>query len=181
MLTRKSTPKQNGFTLLETAIAILVLATGALTLASIFVQGLDLMSRGQFDFIAQQKAAQAIETVFTARDTKVLTWDQIRNVGGSGGSGIFLNGPQPLVDPGPDGLVGTADDDTTKPDSITTPGPDNVLGTSDDVVIALRDFTREIQITDIAPNLRRITVTIRYGVGRSARQLTLVSYISAFA
>lgn len=181
MLVRKSTPKQTGFTLLETAIAILVLAAGVLTLASVFIQGLDLMGRGQFDFIAQQKAAQAIETIFTARDTKVLTWDQIRNVGGPGGNGVFLNGPQAMVDPGPDGLVGTADDDTTKPDRITTPGPDNVLGTGDDVVIVLRDFTREIQITDIAPNLRQITVTIRYGIGRAVRQLTLVSYISAFA
>lgn len=181
MLARKSTPKQTGFTLLETTIAILVLAAGALTLASIFVQGLDIMSRGQFDYIAQQKAAEAIETLFTARDTKVLTWDQIRNVSGSGGSGVFLNGPQPLVDPGPDGLVGTADDDKTKPDRIVTPGPDNMLGTADDVVIVLRDFTREIQIVDIAPNLRQITVIIRYGTGRSARQLTLVSYISSFA
>ena len=60
-----------------------------------------------------QKAAQAIEAVFGARDSHKVTWAQIRNVNGASGSdgGIFLDGPQPLPQAGPDGLVNTGDDD----------------------------------------------------------------------
>lgn len=173
---------QAGFTLIETMIAIVVLSFGVLALAAVYTQGLAYMNMAEFDYIAQQKAAEALETIFTARDTHLLTWPQIRNGDGAPGNGVFLTGQRPLLDPGPDGLVGTLDDDATRPDSIiVNPGPDKVMGTADDVILPLTMFTREIQIVDIGPNLRQITVIIRYTSVIMPRQYTLVSYISSFA
>ena len=58
------------------------------------------------------------------------------------------------------------------------------LGTSDDVVVNLNPWmTRTIAITPVTAeaNLRQITITINYQVGRIKRTYTLISYISAFA
>ena len=50
--------------------------------------------------------------MFKARDNRMLTWAQIRNVKGATGAdgGVFLDGPRDVRDPGADGLVNTADD-----------------------------------------------------------------------
>jgi prepilin-type N-terminal cleavage/methylation domain-containing protein len=171
-----------GFSLIEAMVALAILSFGVLSLAAVYAQGLVFMSTAQYDFVAQNKAAAAIETIFTARDTKLLNWAQIRNGDGTPGNGVFLSGPQPLLDAGRDGLVGTIDDDALIPDTIVIgPGTDGVLGTADDQVIVLNMFTREIQIRDIAPNLREVTVTIRYRVSGIQREWSLVSYISSFA
>jgi prepilin-type N-terminal cleavage/methylation domain-containing protein len=184
MATRHKISRQRGFTLLEAMISIVILSFGVLSLAVVYSQGLFYANVTQFDYIAEKKAEEAVETIFTARDTQLLTWAQINNAGGST-NGVFLVGAQPLLDPGPDGLVGTADDDATKPASVIVgPGPDGVLGSSDDTKINLNPWmTRTIQIQDVSGevNLRQITITIDYTFGRMHRTFTLVSYISAFA
>lgn len=169
-----------GFSLLETIVAIAVLAFGVLSLAAVLANGIAFMSMTQEDFIAQQKANEAVESVFTARDTKVVTWAQIENVANGG---IFLDGVQPLLDPGPDGMVNTADDVAANPDVIVGPGPDGILGTGDDQIIPLSNFTREIKITDYPgnPNLKQIQVIMRYTAGRFNRTYTLTTYISSFS
>ena len=173
---------QKGFTLLETVIAMAVLSFGILTLASFYTQGVKASYTSQIQFIAQEKAQEALETIFTARDTQMLSFAQIANVSQGG---VFLDGPQPLLAPGPDGLVGTADDDTTNPDSIVVgPGPDNVLGTADDIRINLNPWmTRTILIQPVAntTNLNQITITVNYNYQGQAGQFQLVCYISAYA
>ena len=57
--------------------------------------------------IAREKAREAVESVHSARDMRVITWAQIRNVQQGG---VFLAGAQPLRTAGADGLVNTADD-----------------------------------------------------------------------
>jgi prepilin-type N-terminal cleavage/methylation domain-containing protein len=165
-----------GFGLIETLIATTILSIGMLGLAGMFSEGMLHIATAQPDFIATQKAAEAVESVFAARDTRLVTWSQIRNVSDGG---IFLNGPQPINNPGADGLVNTADDGAAE--NIVTPGPDNIMGTADDVTMPLTAFTREIAIADTEVNLRRITVTIRYTVGRLTKQYVLITYISSFA
>jgi prepilin-type N-terminal cleavage/methylation domain-containing protein len=174
---------RKGFTLLEVAIAVVILTGGVLALVGTLTWALASLNTSQEDFLAQAKAAEAVESVFTARDTRVLNWGQIRNVLGSSGSdgGVFRDGPQPLLDPGLDGLVNTADDNANLPDSIWQPGPDGILGTSDDVRVPLSNYTREIQIRDVSPNLRSIQVIMRYQVGRLQRSYTLTTYISSFS
>jgi prepilin-type N-terminal cleavage/methylation domain-containing protein len=171
-----------GFTLLETMIAVGILSLGILYLTSCYTQGLASSYQVQVQFIAQQKAQEAMETIFTARNTKMLDWAQIANVSQGG---VFKDGPQPLCAPGPDGLFGTADDDTSTPDGIVVaPGPDGVFGTADDVMIPLNPWmTREITITPVpgVPNLNQITVTIAWTYQGRSSQLQIVSYISNFA
>jgi prepilin-type N-terminal cleavage/methylation domain-containing protein len=173
---------QKGFTLIEVMISMVVLALGVLSLASIFTQGLKASSQTQIQYIAQEKAQEALETIFTARDTKLLTWSQIANVSKGG---VFKDGPQPLCAPGPDGLFGTSDDDTSTPDVVTIgPGPDNVFGTADDIVMNLNPWmTRTIQISPVAstPNLQQITVTVAWNYAGQASQYVVVSYISNYA
>jgi type II secretory pathway pseudopilin PulG len=179
---RKMSRQLAGFTLIEAMISIVILSFGVLSLAAVYAQGIMFASLTQYDYIAEKKAEEAIETIFTARDTKILTWAQIQNVSTGG---VFLDNAQPLLDPGADGLVGTADDNIALPDSIIIgPGVDGKLGTADDVVVNLNPWmTRTIAMIPVAgeTNLRQITITINYQVGRIKRTYTLISYISTFA
>jgi prepilin-type N-terminal cleavage/methylation domain-containing protein len=174
--------KQSGFTLVETVIAMAVLSFGVLSLSAIYTQGLRASEQVQIQFIAQQKAQEALETLFTARDTKLLTWAQIANVSKGG---AFSDGPRPLLAPGPDGLVGTADDDAANPNTIVIgPGNDKVLGTADDVTINLNPWmTRTILIQPVPniPNLNQITITVTYTFQGQTSQFQLISYLSAFS
>ena len=178
--------KQSGFTLLEAMIAIVILSFGILSLASVYAQGIQVASLTQFDYIAEKQAEEAVETIFAARDSKLLAWTNIRNVTGAGGvnDGVFVVGPKPLLAAGPDGLFGTVDDDAANPTVvIVSPGPDKILGTADDVVMPLTNMTRTIAIVDVvgSTGLRQITITMTYTVGRMTRQYTLVSFIAQFS
>jgi type II secretory pathway pseudopilin PulG len=183
---KRSRCPQAGFTLLEAMIAIVILSFGILSLAAVYAQGIQVASMTQLDYIAEKKAEEAVETIFAARDSKLLTWTNIRNVTGLGGpnDGVFLVGPRPLLAAGPDGLYGTGDDDTATPDVVILgPGPDRILGTSDDVVMSLSNMTRTITIADVPgeSGLRQITITLTYTVGAMSRQYTLVSFIAQFS
>jgi hypothetical protein len=179
---RKHSVRHSGFTLLEAMISIFVLTFGVLSLAAVYAQGIFFASLSQYDYVAEKKAEQAVEAIFTARDIKQLTWSSIQNVSSNG---VFLNGAQPILVPGTDGLVGTATDSGSAHEFITIgPGPDGILGTSDDQVIDLNPWmTRTIAISAVngETNLRMITVTVNYQVGKMNRSYTLISYISAFA
>ncbi|HYL85297.1 MAG TPA: type II secretion system protein [Candidatus Angelobacter sp.] len=175
-----------GFTLLEAIVAIAILSFGILSLAAVYAQGIQVANMTQLDYIAEKKAEEAVETIFAARDSKVLAWPNVRNVTGAGGAndGVFLVGPQPLLAAGPDGLYGTADDLANQPDSVIIgPGPDKILGTADDVVMPLSNMTRTIAIIDVPgeSGLRQITITMNYTAGRLRRQYTLISYIAQFS
>ena len=179
---RKRSRHLAGFTLLEAMISIFVLTFGVLSLAAVYAQGIFFASLSQYDYVAEKKAEQAVEAIFTARDIKQLTWAAIQNVSNNG---VFLDGPQPILLPGTDGLVGTVTDQASADEVITIgPGPDGILGTADDQVVDLNPWMkRTIAITAVTgeTNLRMITVTITYQVGKMSRNYTLISYISAFA
>jgi type II secretory pathway pseudopilin PulG len=175
----------HGFSLIETLMAMGVLTAGVLGSAAVIASGMQHLSSSPADVIVTQKASQAIEAVFSARDSHKLTWAQIRNVRGASGSdgGIFLDDPQPLRTGGPDGLVNTQDDDSAV-ETITMPGRDQMIGTADDETIVLSQYTRQIVIRDV-PNengqLRSVTVTIAYRSGPTKRTYTLATLISAYS
>lgn len=176
----KRTRLQEGFTLIETTIAILVLAWGVLSLAVQLCDALAYMEGSQADFIAQQKAEEALEAIFTAKYTSTISFAQIANTN-SVPPGIFLPTAQPILQPGPDGLVGTTADSTAPSAYIINPGPDGLMGTADDIDMPLTDFTRTITITPTSdPNLTSVSVTINYTAGRFQRSYTLSSFVSAF-
>ncbi|PYU61306.1 MAG: hypothetical protein DMG56_13800 [Acidobacteria bacterium] len=183
---RRHRNPQSGFTLLEAMIAIVILSFGILSLAAVYAQGIQVANMTQMDYIAEKKAEEAVETIFAARDSKLLAWTNIRNVTGSGAGddGVFLVPPQPLLAAGPHGLYVTADDDAAHPDVVIMgPGPDRILGTADDVVMSLRSMSRTIAIVDVPGEvgLRQITITITYTAGSMTRQYTLVSFIAQFS
>src|SRR5262245_24128376 len=165
-----------GFSLIETIIALGVMTTALLGLAALMTAGMKRIASAPGDLTATQKASEAIESVFSARDTHTLTWAQLRNVADGG---IFLGGPQSLRTPGADGLIDTADDGAVE--TVTYPGRDQALGTADDMTVSFVGFTREIQIRDVEANLRSITVIIRYPQGSTMRTYSLTSYISNYA
>jgi prepilin-type N-terminal cleavage/methylation domain-containing protein len=171
-----------GFSLIESIIAISVLSIGMLSVAAAFATGMQQMTGSNFDFVAREKAAEAIESVFTARDTRVITWTQIRNIVGESGDdgGIFTDGAQSLTLSGNDGLVNT-EDDSDLLDSIPQPGNDGLLGTADDTTMELTHFTREIEIRELGPTLRQLRVIIRYEVGSQTREYEIITYISSYA
>jgi prepilin-type N-terminal cleavage/methylation domain-containing protein len=184
-----------GFSLIETMIALGVLTVGVLGAAGVLTTGMQKLSSSPYDVVVMQKATEAIEAVFSARDSQRLTWSQLQNVLGAGSDGgIFLDGPQPLHTAGPDGLVGTTDDDTAI-ETIVLPGHDQILGTADDITNVLTQYTREIKIRNVsdppgcsvspAPpcQLRTVTVTITILTpnGTTMRTYTLVTYISAYS
>ena len=164
-------------------VALGILATGLLGLAGVFTLGMAHMATSSANLIAREKAREAVESVHTARDTRTITWAQIRNVSDGG---VFVNGAQTVKKPGPDGLVNTADDTTVE--ELVQPGPDGLLGTSDDLHVPLSNFTRQVVISDVLdqtnavnPSLRQITVTISYSVGPVSRTYTLTTYISSIS
>jgi prepilin-type N-terminal cleavage/methylation domain-containing protein len=188
---RKDPLSQRGFSLIETIMALGVLTVGLMGAAAVITQGMQRVSSSPSDLIATQKAAEAIESVFSARDSHVLVWAQIRNVLGSSGTdgGVFVDGPQPLKLVGPDGLVNTADDATQPVESMVFPGQDQKMFTADDVTVTLNGYTREIQIRDVPGevdvngicNLRSITAIVVYQAGQTSRKYSLVTYISTYS
>ncbi len=179
------TKNARGFSLIETVFAIGILAVAVLGLAGVMAGGMRHLTGSPSHVVAAQKAAEAVEDVFAARDSHKLTWDRIKNVEGASGSddGVFIDGAQVMRTAGDDGLVNTGDDPSTI-ETTMLPGPDGALGTSDDRPVALDGFTREILIRDV-PNeggqLRSIIVTISYSAGSTRQSYTLVTYISSYA
>jgi len=186
---------QSGFTLIETMIAIAIMGIGICTMLAVFGTAIAATSNAQENLIARQKALEAMESIYTARNTQQVSFAQIANIPSGG---IFTNGPTQLLYAGADGLVNTADDTNfapsgacpSGPECITLPGPDGVLGTADDQALSLANFTRQIQIgtvlesdgVTIDPNLKQITVTVSYTTGGSTvpRSYSVNALISAF-
>ena len=193
MRRRRHARKEDGFTLVEVMIAIVILSIGILSIVAALATAVATTENAQENLIARQKALEAMESIFTARNTQQITFAQIGNIAGGG---IFSSGANPLWDAGNDGLVNTADDAPfaakgacpAGPECITLPGPDGILGTADDTAMSLGNFTREIQISavqepdgSINPNLKQITVTVSYLSGSSTpRSYTVNALISSF-
>lgn len=171
----KRSPRQQGFTIIETMIAIAIMGIGLVTLIAAFAAAVGATQNSQQNLIARQKTLQAMESVYTARNSQQIVFNQVANIASGG---IFTNAATPLLAAGPDGLLNTADDVTypasgpcpAGPECVVLPGPDGILGTADDVGMSLANFTRQIQINSVLesdgvtpdPNLKQIVVTVTW-------------------
>lgn len=182
-LRRRLNQQQQGFTLLEVLISMFVLTVGLVSMLGVFATAMAATQTAQQDMIAKQLAQQAMETIYTARETANVTWDQIQNVGGAGSPGIFRTGLQPIKQVGTDGIMDTVNDGASSPQTMALPGPDGIVGTSDDVTMGLSNYQRSIAIANTpSGDLRSITITIRYTTPRSRfpKQYVLSGFISQY-
>jgi prepilin-type N-terminal cleavage/methylation domain-containing protein len=192
-------PDESGFSLVEVMISMVVLGVGLVGLLGVFGLAIAANQSAQEDMIARQVASEAMESIFTARNTSQLSFSQINNVAFGG---IFANGAQSLLCAGPTyGIVGVAGDTSacktssgaTCPNGgvkcLDEPGADGILGTSDDVIDSLANFTRTIAITPLTDSsgspiqtLSQVTITINYSAPNSSvnKNYVLEEFISEY-
>jgi prepilin-type N-terminal cleavage/methylation domain-containing protein len=160
---RRRKRRQQGFTLMEVLISMFVLTIGLVSMLGVFATAMASTQAAQQDMIAKQLAQQAMETIFTARGTANLTWDQIQSVGGAGSPGIFRTGLQAIKQPGTDGIYGSINDGSSGPQTMTLPGPDGIVGTGDDITLGMNNYQRSVTISNTASaDLRSVAITIQY-------------------
>jgi type II secretory pathway pseudopilin PulG len=195
----KPQSKQTGFALIEAMIAMVVLTIGLCGVLASLQYAIDGAESAQEDLIARHKAMDAMESIYTARNSQQIPFSEINNVAEGG---IFTGGALPLLCAGPDGLVGTADDVAcTAPDTgvacpggvecYVLPGPDGILGTADDETLSLSNFTRTITFTPVTQvingvsstnqNLIGVTITVTYiKPGFHTRSYSVNALISSY-
>ena len=171
-----------GVTLLEMVVAMLILIVGLLGLAASIGYAVTVSNMGRNVTNTKLLVTSQLEQMETLRNTEELTFGQIANAGAVDNSGAiksfsgFPTGFQPIsINPGPDGIWGTSDD-------LINPGNNNTYGDGDDFTDptwGLNGYSREIVITNLNPNLKRIQVTVRYpDAGGQMRNLVGVSYLN---
>jgi type II secretory pathway pseudopilin PulG len=179
---RKPGRSESGVTILEMVVAMLILTVGLLGLAASIGYAVTVSNKGRNLTNTKLLVVSLLEQMETLRNTEQLTFGQIANQGSvdnSASTKTFIGFPtafQPLsINPGPDGIFGTSDD-------LISPGPDNIYGTSDDIVDstwAVPGYQRQISITNLSTNLKRIQVTVRYpDAGGQLHDLVGVSYLN---
>lgn len=172
-----------GFTLVECVVAILILTIGLLGTAASITYALEFSSISRNVTKAKLTAVSSIEEIESLRNSRRLDFKQIANVGSVDNVNSpnsftgFTTGLQPVtINPGPDGVYGTADDLTV------APGIDGVYGTADDVIDASQTrpgLTREITVINLSPSLKKIVVRVRYEAsGGKSGEITGVSYLN---
>lgn len=188
--------REDGFTLVEVMIAIVVMSVGILAVIASFATAVAATQSAQEDLIARQKALEAMESIYTARNSQQIPFAAVANVADGG---IFLGGATQLKCAGPDGLVNTQDDVncTTQtgavcPDNgaecMVLPGGDGILGTADDVTMSLGNFTRTVAVTPVQlangttnQDMKAISITVTYTkAGIPARSFTANGLISRY-
>ena len=93
---------QRGVALIEVMIAMVVLTIGFMGVLMSFANAIEATEWAQEDLIARHKALDAMESIYTARNSQQLPFASINNVVNGG---IFLSGALPLLCAGPDGTA----------------------------------------------------------------------------
>ena len=181
-------PDERGFTLLELMVAFAILVVGLLSVAYGIGLGLEGVQMSTMDTIAREKAREAMEDVFTARDTATINFTQICNIPTSGSNPnncLFVNGFTPMYTADSSGLVNTTAAAGGSIETYLVPGPSGVLGGADQPqALPLTGFQRSIQVTPLSSSdgytqLAQVTVTIIYNPlpwkSRTVQMVTVMS------
>jgi len=126
---------ESGFSYIDVMIAMVILMVGILALLSAITMSV-VQSRGQAEQLtAKQIATTTMESIMSVKETDParMGWRAVGNVGSNVDElgiarGIFLTGANNV---------------------LTDPGPDEVVGTADDTGDPLKQFQRTVTITDI--------------------------------
>lgn len=173
---------EDGFSLVEAVIAILVLTIGLMGTAAAITYALEYGSISRNVTTGKTMVLSAIEEVETLRNARRLDFKQIANVGAVNNAGAarnfdgFSTGFQPISrDPGEDGVNGTDDD-------LIAVGADGDWGTADDFsdpTLIRSGYQRQIEITNMSDSLKRVEVRIRYpGSGGTIGEIGGVCYLN---
>ena len=163
-----------GVTILEIALATIILTVGLFALAGSIGYAIAVSNKGRNLTNAKLVAVSMLEQMETLRNTGRLTFGQIANQGSVDNSGAtqdfagFPTGFQPVsINPGADGMFGTSDDLVDPSTGQTQP------------TWAIANCSREVVITNLSPNLKRIQVSLQYqDSGGQTRSLVAVSYLN---
>lgn len=173
---------QAGFTLIEMTVAMLIMLIGLLALAATIAFALTVSNKGRSVTNTKLLVVSILEQMETLRNTKQLTYGQISNAGhvdDTGATQTFAGFPNDFrevsVNPGPDGIFGTTDD-------LVDAGGDGTYGTNDDFVnplLARAGYTRQIVITPLSDNLKKIQVTLQFPrPGGGVDSMVGISYLN---
>ena len=184
---------QQGFTLIECMISMVILVIGLLSLLGVFGIAMASTQTSQENNTAKQLANEAMEGILTARETANISWPQINN---TGSGGIFLPGFNPIWNPGLDGIIDTADDAASGFQTLELPGPNGIFANNcnppaagPDTCLPLTNFQRQIQIGPVQDQfgntiatLRAVTITIQYTTPqlKFPKQYVLNTFISPY-
>lgn len=156
---------QAGVTILEMVISMLLVTVGMLALAAAIGYAMTISNKGRNISNNKLLVVSMLEQMETLRNTRQLTFGQIANAGAVDNTaadrdfgGFPADFRRVTTQPGTDGIFGTADDPTSA---------------------AAGEYTRQVLITALNPNLKRIQVTIKYAdAGGQMRELQGVSYLN---
>lgn len=172
--------QDKGFSLIEIVIAIIIMATGLVALASLLVVGVTLPQRARQQEIAKQLANEIMESIIFAKESNPSGFNTFNsiNYGTNHAEGRFVSSSSNLnitkmLTAGPDGVYGTCDDGQSGSSFIncagTTgnlganlltvtidPGKDGLYSTTTGTNMVnktqpLLNYSREIIITDLTP------------------------------
>jgi len=183
-----SKPGEQGFTLVEVLISMVVLTIGMLSMLGVLGLAMASTQTSQENAIAKQLANEAMEGILTARETANVAWSGIQN---TGAGGIFIPGLVPIDCAGVDGIIGTADDAACGPQILEQPGSSGIYaGTCPpDVCYPLTNYSRQILISPVLdstgnpiPTLRQVQITVQYTTAqlKTSKQYILTTFISQF-
>jgi type II secretory pathway pseudopilin PulG len=173
---------ERGFSLIEAIVAIFIITIGLIGTAAAITYALQFGAVSRNVTRAKLSVIATFEEIESLRNTRRLNYRQISNVGKVDNSETvnpfagFATGFKPIsIEPGVDGVNGTADD-------LRVAGPDQRFGTNDDFdnqTLALGGYSRQITITDLSKSLKKIEVKIRYpGSGAAIGEITGVCYLN---
>jgi prepilin-type N-terminal cleavage/methylation domain-containing protein len=189
--------RQSGFTLIECMISMMILTIGAVGMLSVFGLAVKANQTSQADLIARQLASETVEGIYTARNTAQISWPQMQNVsnGGifvDGMNPIKCAGADGILDTVDDASCRTASGAICPNGGVrclTEPGPDGVLGTADDVILPLTNYQLQIVVQPLLDTkgnpiqtLNLLTVTIQYTAPSSpvAKNYVTNEYMSSY-
>jgi type II secretory pathway pseudopilin PulG len=180
---------ENGFTVIEVIIAILIMTIGILSLLSAISYAAMRGREAEQRNTARQLTNAALESIFATRDlqqvggaagpaTALDNWETaVANTTPATPLGIFLPGYNPIrEDSGRDGIEGTADDACQ---SVSC-----VVGAYTNSSPIIKGYEREIIITNIfetnstVSNRRNVVINVRYSAGQVQRIETVSTIIS---
>ncbi len=159
--------EESGFTLLEAVIAIFIMTIGLVGTAAAITYALQYGAISRNVTKAKLFVVASFEEIETLRNSRRLEFKQISNTGSVDNNSVsntftgFSTGFWQIpINPGTDGVFGTADDIADP--SITSKG-----------------FSRQITITSVSTSIKKIEVKVRYpGSGGTIGEITGVSYLN---